>query len=156
MRLNNIDFIKEKLVYISRWKRIIRRNKMKKKDYMISKNFSEIEWMCKCGCRQCIIEPKLVNMMQTFRNKINLPITVHCVNRCIKHNKAIGGVVKPPSKHISGKACDFHVKKLKMKKFHEIIMNSQDIFTGGIGLYDWGVHVDIAKRRFWDNRGREE
>jgi uncharacterized protein YcbK (DUF882 family) len=120
---------------------------------MISKNFSEVEWQCKCGCGQMIIVSELVNMMQTFRDEINLPITIHCVNRCRKHNKEIGGADDDDkiSLHVTGQACDFHVPKMNMNELHANVL-ACDIFTGGIGLYDWGCHADVGHKRFWNKR----
>jgi len=116
---------------------------------MISKNFSESEWKCSC-CKQCFIVPELVDMMQKFRDRVDMAIDVHCVNRCEKQNEKVGGVEN--SKHLKGEACDFHVPDLKIKRLHAEVLSSDDIFTGGIGLYDWGVHVDIGEKRIFDKR----
>ena len=117
----------------------------------LSKNFSDIEWQCKCGCGQNIIHQELVDMMQKFRDLVKKPVIVHCVNRCQKHNDSLPHSVKN-SQHVVGKACDFHVKGLTNPELHALVLTSEDIFTGGIGLYDWGCHVDIARKRQWDSR----
>lgn len=120
---------------------------------MISKDFSMVEWQCRCSCGQSIIEADLVEMMQKFRDRVKKPVIVHCVNRCKEHNEKVGGV--PKSLHIEGKACDFHVKGLTIPELHAIAITSEDIFTGGIGLYDTFVHVDIGSKRYWDNRRKK-
>jgi uncharacterized protein YcbK (DUF882 family) len=113
---------------------------------MISKNFSEIEWQCKCGCRQMIIVPELVTAMQVFRNTIKKPVIVHCVNRCSQHNKNVGGV--PNSRHIKGEACDFHVLGLPITELHDFVLGNNNLFNG-IGFYKWGCHVDVGLKRIW-------
>jgi uncharacterized protein YcbK (DUF882 family) len=117
---------------------------------MLSKNFSTVEWECRCGCGQCIVEPALVNMMQSFRDLVKKQVVVHCVNRCPKHNEEVGGVLG--SYHTLGQACDFHVKGFTIPELHSVALTSEDIFIGGIGIYDTFVHVDIGKKRQWDNR----
>ncbi len=120
----------------------------------ISKNFTFDEWKCHDNCGQCIIIQPLVDMMQKFRDRVGLIVQVHDVNRCRKHNKEVGGVDdgEKLSLHVSGEACDFNVPDLPMKKLHAIVLASDDIFTGGVGLYSWGVHVDVGEKRFWDER----
>lgn len=116
----------------------------------LSKNFSTEEWVCKCGCGQLKINGELVDMMQKFRDRIGKPVVVHCVNRCPDHNAEVGGV--QDSKHVDGKGCDFHVRGMSMKELHATALSSEDILTGGIGLYDWGVHADVGPKRTWDKR----
>jgi uncharacterized protein YcbK (DUF882 family) len=116
----------------------------------LSKNMDTSEWICHCGCEQLLIKEKLVKMMQSFRDRIGSPLTIHCVNRCKAHNADVGG--KENSLHLTGDACDFHAPKLKTKELHAIALSSEDILTGGIGLYDTFLHVDIGTKRLWDNR----
>ncbi|MBN2401009.1 MAG: DUF882 domain-containing protein [Spirochaetes bacterium] len=116
----------------------------------LSKHFTDVEFRCRCGCGQMIVNPKLLHKLEELRERINKPIIIHCVNRCIEHNAAVGGVGN--SYHISGKAADFHIKGLPMKNLHALILNSDDIFDGGIGVYDWGCHVDVGEKRVWDKR----
>lgn len=122
---------------------------------MIRKNFSKNEWTCKCGCGQTIVVDKLADMMQEFRDIINLRVVVHCVNRCKEHNENLikeGIKASRSSLHLEAKACDFHVPSLRIKKLHALVLAKDDLFNGGVGLYDWGVHVDIGRKRLWDSR----
>jgi uncharacterized protein YcbK (DUF882 family) len=116
----------------------------------ISEHFDSSEWTCRCGCGQLIINTELVKMMERFRKRTGKPVIVHCVNRCENHNEKVGG--EDNSKHLTGDACDFHVKGMPMKELHAVALSSEDILYGGIGIYEWGVHADTGKRRIWDNR----
>ena len=117
---------------------------------MVGKYFSQDEIKCHCGCGLCHVAPDLYKMADALREYIGKPMIVHCVNRCIKHNRAVGGVVG--SLHISGYAMDFHCKGLPNKKLHKIcrkLWKKREILTGGLGIYDWGVHIDIGRYRTW-------
>jgi uncharacterized protein YcbK (DUF882 family) len=123
---------------------------IKKKLNYVSPYFTKTEFKCRCGCGQAIINNDLVSMLDNIRYRIGLPIIIHCVNRCEKHNKAVGGV--STSKHILGNAADFHVRDMSIVKLHEYLTHNheiQNIVTGGLGLYDWGVHIDTGRYRSW-------
>jgi len=117
---------------------------------MVSPHFSLSEIECHCGCGQKKIDKKLIDMAEALRNYIGMPMITHCVNRCKFHNARVGGV--PSSQHIKGTAMDFHVKGMKNKKLHKLckkLWKKKDILIGGLGLYDWGVHIDSARYRRW-------
>lgn len=118
----------------------------------ISNNFYYSEWTCGCGCGQCIVRPELVDIAETIRDIWDRPMVVHSVNRCKVHNKNEKG--SKGSQHIKGKAIDFHIDRIDIKELHKRMLG---MFRKGeirnLGLYDWGVHVDIRKRKhFWDKR----
>lgn len=123
--------------------------KLKKKFNRISEHFTRNEFKCKCGCGQCIINDDLVRMLETIRHRTAKPVIVHCVNRCREHNKAIGGVDN--SQHVLGKAADIHIKGMSIKDLHDYAENNHGEFlTGGLGLYDWGIHIDSGAFRKWE------
>jgi len=119
----------------------------------VGKYFSEDEIKCKCGCGQAILDEKLIKMADGLREYIGKPMISHCVNRCKKHNKNVGGVSK--SKHITGNAMDFHINGLSNRKLHKIckkLWKNKEILTGGIGFYPWGVHIDTGRYRTWSGK----
>ena len=117
-----------------------------------SKYFTLKEISCKCGCGQALISPELYKIMDEIRAMTG-EINVHCVNRCKKHNKEVGGVAS--SKHIKGQAMDCNSMTMDIKDFQEFLLNLwKDGTITDLGLYDTFVHVGIRKDRkyFWDNR----
>jgi len=69
---------------------------------MLSKNISEDEMRCKCGCGLCKPHPTLISMLQSARDIANIPFRYTSGGRCQKHNKAVGG--KPDSDHLPDEA----------------------------------------------------
>lgn len=118
--------------------------------------YNKRDFECHCGCGQNIKDDILINKLDLFMTRIpkDSVIKIHCVNRCKKHNKAVGGVAD--SRHLTGGACDFNVEGMTISKLQKLVENSKDIFTGGIGFYNTFVHVDTGNKRFWDMRKHEK
>lgn len=89
----------------------------------------------------------LANRLQLMRDILGKPITITSGFRSPEHNKKIGGAVG--SLHLSGMAADIQVKDMELVKFFNMLNVS---WSGGLGLYDYHVHVDIGQRRRWVNK----
>lgn len=115
-----------------------------------SKYFNRKEFSCSCGCGFDAVDVDLLEMITKVREKFGAVI-VHCACRCKKKNDEVGS--KDTSQHLRGKAIDFHVKGIVNDKIAYWI-DEQLGETGGVGIYDWGVHLDLADKgkRRWDNR----
>ncbi len=121
---------------------------------MISEHFTKKEATCKCGCGQMIIQDDLYRLMEIVREYCGgYSVNVHCVNRCVNHNKNVGGVSN--SQHLRGAAMDFHIPKLDMPDLHSLMFElyNSDV-VNNLGLYNSFIHVDVrtGKKRFWDKR----
>lgn len=127
----------------------------------VSEHFYVHEVECRCGCGQCIKNDKLLQMVENFRAYLNetfseklgheIGITPHSVNRCKKHNDSVGGA--SDSLHLIGQAMDLHVNGLPKKKLHKLakkLWSDKNILYGGLGLYNYGIHIDVGEYRFWD------
>ena len=113
--------------------------------------FTREEFRCKCGGKYCTgfpAEPQeaMVRTVDEIRRRLGVPITISSGLRCKTHNAAVGGVSN--SQHLYGRAADLHssASPAKMKAVAEEVMGN----TGGIGLYDWGIHVDTGKYSRWN------
>ena len=116
--------------------------------------FTRAEFRCPCGkCGGFPVEPdeKMVRTVDAIRAKLGKPIGIVDSGgsgvRCPEHNKAVGGVAT--SYHLKGMAADLHcatAAPAEMKKAAEAVMGK----TGGIGLYSWGIHVDVGKYSRWN------
>lgn len=114
--------------------------------------FDREEFRCTCGeCGGFPVEPdvKMVRTVDEIRRRLGVPVTIVDSGgsgiRCVKHNAAVGGVAN--SEHLYGRAADLHssASPERMKEVAEEVMGK----TGGIGLYSWGIHVDVGKYSRW-------
>lgn len=69
-----------------------------------TKNFNVSEFSCRCGCGFNCIDQRVIDLAQTIRDTLGVPIHVNSGCRCEKHNKAFGGV--SGSFHTKGLAAD--------------------------------------------------
>lgn len=117
--------------------------------------FTREEFRCQCNGKYCNgfpVEPeeKMVRTVDEIRHRLGIPIGIVTYGgsgvRCPTHNAEVGGVYN--SEHLYGRAADLHssASPAKMKAVAEEVMGN----TGGIGLYDWGIHVDTGKYSRWN------
>lgn len=127
---------------------------------MLSPHFAKDECACRCGCGLCNATPRLLMMAEKIRDLLGEPMIVRSVCRCAEHNAKTPGA-SPTSKHLAGKAMDFYCRRLSPLAVYNVVAKAwydgRLPELGGVGLYDWGVHVDIAKAadghlRTWDRR----
>lgn len=113
-----------------------------------SKYFVREEFRCQCGGKYCNgfptePQPELLAVLDAIRDELDTPVTIVQSGgsgvRCARHNAYVGGVAN--SQHLYGRAADLHSRASphRMKQAAESVMGN----TGGIGLYDWGIHVDV-------------
>lgn len=109
------------------------------------KHFRREEFRCKCGGKFCNgfpVEPDetMVRYANAIRERLGVPLLVNSGIRCPQHNANVGGVSN--SQHVLGTACDLGapvgISPEKMASVAEEVIGN----TGGIGIYDWGIHID--------------
>ena len=117
--------------------------------------FSREEFRCQCNGKYCNgfpVEPeeKMVRTVDEIRHRLGIPIGIVTSGgsgvRCPTHNAEVGGVYN--SEHLYGRAADLHspASPAKMTAVAAAVMGT----TRGIGLYDWGIHVDTGKYSRWN------
>lgn len=111
------------------------------------KYFKRSEFKCKCGkCGGFPVEPdeQLVNLLERIRKHFGVPVTINSGIRCKAHNAAVGGA--SASQHMKGTAADIKVQGVapaKVAAYVETLLPG----TGGIGIYNTFVHVDVRKTK---------
>ena len=109
----------------------------------LSEHFDSSEFACKCGCgglhNGADINPRLVQVLERMRQKCGKPLTISSGYRCPEHNVAEGGVWN--SQHVYGNAAD--VLTPEGMTVDELFAAAEMSGADGIGVYDWGVHVDV-------------
>lgn len=117
--------------------------------------FTREEFRCNCGGRYCNGFPEephetTVRYADAIRRRLGKPIPINSGLRCKTWNQIQGGVAN--SNHMNGGAMDLGrpsgVTPAQMKAAAEEVMGN----TGGIGIYDWGIHIDDGAYSRWDER----
>ena len=118
---------------------------------MPSEHFSAEELMCHgasqghCGCGPETannVSPLLLEKLEALRAMIGGPIEISCAYRCPAHNAEVGGV--PNSQHVDGTAADVQTPNYdNCNTPEQLKWYCEQIGFDGIGLYDWGCHVDV-------------
>lgn len=123
-------------------------SKSKDGNVQLSTNFKVKEFACTDGSDPIFIAPKLVTILQKIRTNFGKPVTINSAYRTASKNKAVGGATH--SQHLYGTAADIVVKGVAPKTVaayvEKLLPN-----TGGIGIYDTFVHVDVrATKSRWN------
>lgn len=87
-----------------------------------TQHFKVSEFACKCGCgfghKDGDVDQRLIDMAETLRQELGVPVRVNSGCRCEKHNSKVGGV--KGSKHVKGKACDLSCSLGSAKMFEAV------------------------------------
>jgi uncharacterized protein YcbK (DUF882 family) len=119
-------------------------SKVKDGNKKLSTNFKVKEFACTDGSDPIFIDSNLVNVLQKIRTHFGKSVTITSAYRTPTKNKAVGG--QTYSQHLYGKAADIKVKGVTPKKvaaYVEKIMPK----SGGIGIYNSFVHVDVRSTK---------
>jgi len=139
----------------------------------LTAHFADYELQCKCRRHRdrqlCNVDRQLLDLAERVRGILKVPMIVTSCCRCPEHNAESGG--SPTSKHICtptqpARAMDFRPQHSlsPAAAYNAIVKAWRDgrlSELGGIGLYDWGLHIDTAKAadghlRTWDYRTKKK
>ena len=113
-------------------------------DKKLSANFKVKEFACEDGSDVVFISDGLVQVLQAIRSHFGRTTNVNSGYRTPSHNKKAGGAEY--SQHLYGLAADIEVTGIKPKTvaaYAEKLLPNM----GGIGIYSWGVHIDVRKTK---------
>lgn len=126
--------------------------------------FDREEFRCQCNGKYCDgfhVEPEetMVRICDEIRRRAGVPILIRDAGgsglRCPQWNAIIKGAAAN-SLHTDGKAADLHPRGKTPAQLYAIaeeVMAEMIPGRGGLGLYNWGIHVDTGKYSRWDSRG---
>lgn len=119
--------------------------------------FRREEFRCQCGGKYCNgfpAEPveETVRLADEIRSRAGVPLKVNSGVRCKQHNADAGGVWN--SLHLTGQAIDLapisgDISVARLQEIAEQVQVEKMPGRGGLGRYDWGVHVDNGKYSRW-------
>ena len=114
-------------------------------DIKVSRNFKLYEFESP-DTHEVKIDKRMLSIIQTIRDYFQKPVIITSGYRTKEHNRAVGGVEN--SYHIQGKAVDFWVAGISVKKLVEV---ARYCGAGGIGIYQdrHFIHIDIGPERNW-------
>ena len=120
-----------------------------------TKNFKVSEFACK-HCGENKIDQRVLNMAQTIREALGVPVRVNSGYRCPTHNAAVGGV--KGSKHILGLAADLSCSLGSAKMFETVKALKAEGKLPDLDYcikYRTFIHIDCGGKRkaLWEVRG---
>ena len=111
------------------------------------KYFKQSEFACQCGCGANNINHDLVKILEKIRKHYGKPVRINSGVRCKTHNARVGGASNSQHLDTYGNAADIGTisgtTPSAMAAYVETLMPN----TGGIGIYSWGIHVDVRKTK---------
>lgn len=111
----------------------------------LSKNFSRIEFACKCGCGFDTVDTETLDVLQEcadyFSEKAGKQVAVHVTSgcRCREYNAQVGGTKS--SQHIRGRAVDFVIQNVDPQLVYDYL-DAMYADRYGLGDYDNFTHLD--------------
>ncbi len=120
--------------------------------------FRREEFRCQCKGKYCDgfpAEPveETVRLADEIRRRAGVPLNVNSGVRCQQHNADVGGV--PNSLHLTGQAIDLgpiggDISVTRLQEIAEQVQAEKMPGRGGLGRYNWGVHIDNGKYSRWN------
>ena len=80
-----------------------------------------------------------------MRTILGKPISITSALRCAPHNASVGG--SRASQHMRGTAADIKVTNHTGQALAAIAERVPQFKEGGIGVYEWGIHLDVRGGR---------
>ena len=118
-------------------------------------HFKVKEFACKCGCGKQDIDQRVIDMAESIREALGVPVKVNSGCRCEKHNAKVGGV--KGSKHTKGFAADLSCELGAVKMFDTVKKLHAEGKLPDLDYcirYKTFIHIDCGGKRknLWEVR----
>lgn len=114
----------------------------------ITPHFKVREFACSDGSDPVFISQPLAELLENIRVHFGAAVHIHSGYRTVSFNARLKNSSKK-SQHCNGLAADLHVDG----HTHQEVYNYACQLLGdhgGVGLYSWGVHIDVrANKSRW-------
>jgi len=119
------------------------------------KNYTKKEFAChgaNCCCHSYPVDQRLVESVNWLQEQFSHSLILTSGFRCRKHNKKVEGAEN--SFHTLGVAADLACPEgITPQSVADFAESIPFLKYGGLGIYDWGVHIDIRDNiARWDKR----
>ena len=111
----------------------------------ITPHFKVREFACSDGSDPVFISTALVDILENIRVHFGAAVHIHSGYRTVRFNSSLKDSSKK-SRHMFGLAADLHVDGHS----HQEVYNYACQLLGdhgGVGLYSWGVHIDVRTNK---------
>lgn len=119
-------------------------SKAKDGNTKLATNFQVKEFACSDGTDTIFISSLLVSVLQKVRDHYGKPVHINSAYRTEAHNTKVGGAAY--SQHKYGTAADIYIDGVAPKDLAAYI-NTLLPSSGGIGIYNTFVHVDVRRTK---------
>ncbi|MBR5879255.1 MAG: DUF882 domain-containing protein, partial [Akkermansia sp.] len=111
----------------------------------LTKNFQVKEFACTDGSDPIFIARQLPMVCQYLRSRVGKSLTINSAYRTPAKNEAVGGAEH--SQHLHGTAADIATPKGWTPT--QLALLAREIMPnwGGVGVYNWGIHIDVREDR---------
>src|SRR5699024_1821344 len=114
----------------------------------ITPHFKVREFACSDGSDVVFVATSLVDILEAIRVHFGRPVTVTSGYRTVSYNAGLKNSSKK-SQHCNGLAADIKVEGHTPKEVYNYACQLLGDH-GGVGLYSWGVHIDVrADKSRW-------
>ena len=103
------------------------------------------EFQCSDSSRPVFISQTLADLLEAIRQRIGRPLRISSGYRTVSYNATVKGSSKT-SKHCMGLAADIKADGIEPQQLYNIACELLGDH-GGVGLYSWGVHVDVRSEK---------
>ena len=114
----------------------------------ITPHFKVREFACSDGSDPVFISQPLAELLENIRVHFGAAVHIHSGYRTVSFNASLKNSSKK-SQHCNGLAADLHVDGHTHQEVYNYACQLL-VDHGGVGLYSWGVHIDVrANKSRW-------